>query len=177
MSEAAWWYASNGQRMGPVALADLGQLIETGTIQLDTLVWTEGMAAWQPASSVAALESYLDMPPPLPPPIPNSSAGKPGPKTTSHTQQPRYTSPQQKPASSGHSIFDAGAMKGIGIVLVLVGGYLLVHSFLAVDTFSFRFNNFIGNNHANQGIGIDMIVGFVMAIAGAAMITKSRKKH
>jgi len=42
-----WYYALEGQQIGPVTDAELQNLISAGTIKKDTLVWHEGMPAWQ----------------------------------------------------------------------------------------------------------------------------------
>ena len=43
-----WYYASNGQQLGPVDDAQLDALVAAGTVTPDSLVWREGMANWQP---------------------------------------------------------------------------------------------------------------------------------
>lgn len=48
-----WFYARDGQSVGPLQDAEFERLAAMGTIAPDTLVWREGMAAWQPRSSVA----------------------------------------------------------------------------------------------------------------------------
>jgi uncharacterized RDD family membrane protein YckC len=48
-----WYYVSAGKQAGPVDDAQLEALARTGQIQRDTLIWREGMAEWQPYSSVA----------------------------------------------------------------------------------------------------------------------------
>jgi uncharacterized RDD family membrane protein YckC len=48
-----WYYVSAGKQAGPVDDAQLGELARTGQIQWDTLIWREGMAEWQPYSTVA----------------------------------------------------------------------------------------------------------------------------
>jgi uncharacterized RDD family membrane protein YckC len=47
-----WFYAQNGQQIGPVAEAELPELVRTGVIQPETLVWHAGMTGWQPYSSI-----------------------------------------------------------------------------------------------------------------------------
>lgn len=47
-----WYYVENGQQAGPVEEALLGELITGGKLRGDTLVWHEGMTAWQPFSAV-----------------------------------------------------------------------------------------------------------------------------
>ena len=41
-----WYYVDQGQQAGPVTEEQFGELVRSGKIQPDTLVWREGMAAW-----------------------------------------------------------------------------------------------------------------------------------
>ncbi len=41
-------YVKDGQRLGPVSGAELKALVNQGTIDEDTLVWSDGMADWTP---------------------------------------------------------------------------------------------------------------------------------
>ena len=43
-----WYYVDQGQQTGPVNDAQFEELVRSGKIQPDTLVWHEGMAAWVP---------------------------------------------------------------------------------------------------------------------------------
>ncbi len=45
-------YSLNGQQQGPVSEDQLRQMVATGVIGPDTLVWREGMADWQPLASL-----------------------------------------------------------------------------------------------------------------------------
>lgn len=47
-----WYYVENGQQAGPVEESQLQELIQSGKLRGDTLVWYEGLAAWQPFSAV-----------------------------------------------------------------------------------------------------------------------------
>ncbi len=47
-----WYYADAGRQVGPVEDAQLDDLLRSGAIRDDTLVWREGMANWQPHSAV-----------------------------------------------------------------------------------------------------------------------------
>lgn len=47
-----WFYARNNEQIGPVSQVEFDQLVQTGIIGPDTLVWREGMAAWQSFRSV-----------------------------------------------------------------------------------------------------------------------------
>jgi uncharacterized RDD family membrane protein YckC len=44
----SWYYAEAEKQTGPVADSELEQLLQSGRIRPDTLVWREGMANWQP---------------------------------------------------------------------------------------------------------------------------------
>ena len=43
-----WYYVEAGQQAGPVDDAQLQELLGSGKIQQETLVWREGMGNWQP---------------------------------------------------------------------------------------------------------------------------------
>jgi hypothetical protein len=47
-----WFYAYNGQQAGPVSEEQLTQLLNSGTINNETLVWREGMSDWQPLGAI-----------------------------------------------------------------------------------------------------------------------------
>jgi hypothetical protein len=57
MGHENWYYARNSIRQGPVALEALRELIRQGIVGWQDLVWTDGMADWQPVSSVVELMS------------------------------------------------------------------------------------------------------------------------
>lgn len=48
-----WYYARGDDRMGPVDDAQFEELIATGHIREDTLVWREGMSDWAPMRNVS----------------------------------------------------------------------------------------------------------------------------
>ena len=59
----AWYYAEAGKQSGPVEDAQLDELVQSGRIQPDTLVWQEGMANWQPYTQVRAAGFSTGVPP------------------------------------------------------------------------------------------------------------------
>ncbi len=61
----AWYYADNGRQVGPVEDSALDELVSAGVVRDDTLVWRDGMANWQPHSTVRGPRQPL---PPVPPP-------------------------------------------------------------------------------------------------------------
>ena len=44
----AWFYAEGGQQKGPVDDSVLDDLVRSGVIRPETLIWREGQANWQP---------------------------------------------------------------------------------------------------------------------------------
>ena len=71
MADRAWFFAFQGQQHGPYPEPQFRQLITTGTVTAETLVWTEGMANWQKAGDVPGLFSG----PPAAPGLPASGGG------------------------------------------------------------------------------------------------------
>ena len=58
---SAWHYADrNRNRQGPVETAALARLFREGRLQLDSLVWREGLANWRPLGDFASELGLLD---------------------------------------------------------------------------------------------------------------------
>jgi hypothetical protein len=68
MSNRSWFFASGGQQQGPYPDAQLRELIASGTVTAETLVWSEGMAGWQRAADIPGLLSGVGGPPAVPQP-------------------------------------------------------------------------------------------------------------
>jgi hypothetical protein len=80
MSNRPWYYAAQGTQQGPISEAELGDLVASGAVTAETLVWSEGMAGWDKAGRIPGL-----MPPgledgsraPGPPPSPSRDVAGP----------------------------------------------------------------------------------------------------
>jgi uncharacterized RDD family membrane protein YckC len=57
-----WYYADNSRQVGPVDDAALDDLARQGVVKDSTLVWREGMAAWQPLGAVRPQSVPQSMP-------------------------------------------------------------------------------------------------------------------
>lgn len=66
MPDRSWFYADRGQQLGPFPEAQLRSFITNGTVRADTLVWTEGMAAWTAVGEIPGLMSRTAGPPSWP---------------------------------------------------------------------------------------------------------------
>lgn len=64
---AAYFVAAGGQQTGPFDAPTLAAMAANGQLTRDTLVWSQGMAAWTAAGQVPALANVFGaVPPPLP---------------------------------------------------------------------------------------------------------------
>lgn len=52
-----WWYGSQGQQLGPVSEEQMRAMVAAKQLGPDTMVWREGMAAWQPLTACLELVS------------------------------------------------------------------------------------------------------------------------
>lgn len=68
-----WYYQQGTNRMGPVDEATLKGMLASGTISIDTLVWTNGMTSWIPLQQTH-LANGLPVPPPTVPVMPVATA-------------------------------------------------------------------------------------------------------
>lgn len=72
-----WYYTQDDQPVGPVSAQQLKQLVDSGSLSADNLVWKSGMAQWKVAAAVKGLfgsAAPLSVtPPPLPQPADKSS--------------------------------------------------------------------------------------------------------
>lgn len=50
-----WFYALDGQRLGPVSQETIAHLLKAGAIDRESLVWQQGMAGWTPLGDVPEL--------------------------------------------------------------------------------------------------------------------------
>lgn len=67
-AQTMYYYATNGTQHGPVTFEQMRSLFASRSINRDSLVWKQGMAAWTPLKDVDELKSFLggNTPPPLP---------------------------------------------------------------------------------------------------------------
>lgn len=117
-----WYYsAGNNQRQGPLSSDDLVVQFRHGRIGLDTLVWRDGQAQWQPLRDFATeLGLANETGAPLPPPLPSS---RPAPAT--------YASHAQAAPKSGLS----GCMIALIVVAVLAVPMVAILAAIALPAY------------------------------------------
>lgn len=97
-----WYYLRNGEKAGPMSLADLRELVAKGQVKPQDSVWKAGMAQWVQAQTVPDL-----FPPPPPPAYPQPPA---------YAQPPAHAASYTPPAPA----------KSSTLKWVLIGGVLLI---------------------------------------------------
>jgi len=58
----AWYYVEAGRQMGPVEELALDDLVRSGVVRDDTMIWREGMADWQPHGAVRGPKTPAPVP-------------------------------------------------------------------------------------------------------------------
>ncbi len=74
-----YWLARDGQQYGPFSIEEIRQQAAQGQTQPSDLVWTEGMAEWEPLAKVAGTRPVAPPPPPTPSPLVATPSPKPVP--------------------------------------------------------------------------------------------------
>ena len=54
-----WYYIDRGRKAGPLPDAQLDQLVRTGQLMPDSLIWREGMPEWQPYGRVRSVPASV----------------------------------------------------------------------------------------------------------------------
>lgn len=80
MAEKYWYYVKNDKQEGPIPESKMQEMFDTGHLGSETLVWSESVKEWTPASKVESFRvKIIPSPPPLPrkpPPIPSFEKAK-----------------------------------------------------------------------------------------------------
>ena len=75
-----WYYATDVEAVGPITFEALVDLARRGELKREQFVFTDGMAGWEPASSIDQL--WPKQPLPVPPRLQPLPAPAPSPKIT-----------------------------------------------------------------------------------------------
>lgn len=129
-----WFYAEgNRQQRGPLTSEELIALYQSSRIALDTLVWRDGLAQWQPLRSVADEIGLVIAPPPAfdatpeapfnPPPIVEPVAPSP-PRVPGFDVPPRTPAPP--PTYTRAAAPPPKKTSGCLIIGLVVGAIVLV---------------------------------------------------
>ena len=74
--KAEWYYAEDGEQLGPITEAELRLKAEQQKIQPDDLIWREGMNDWLPAAQVSLVQLFPKKPKPARKRVPDAESSK-----------------------------------------------------------------------------------------------------
>lgn len=79
---ALWFYILDGQQHGPVEEEEIADMITSGKLSLDGLVWTDGLPQWTVLRDIENFVPQDSLPPPIvqPPPMPRGGFIPSGPQ-------------------------------------------------------------------------------------------------
>jgi hypothetical protein len=177
-----WFYVQNGEQAGPVDASRLMELLASGAVKRDDLVWREGMANWAEAHVVAELRvAPIQAQVPLLAATPSVPAPtfKPGPATASAPiPVAQYYSPQSAdallPSRLGTASFIIGIIAVVLELACLI--YVGVHASAATGAGA-------GGKSASAGTitaGLGLIAGALFCLLGlglgiAALLQKRKR--
>jgi uncharacterized RDD family membrane protein YckC len=152
-----WYYANAGAQAGPIDEAELDRLVGQGLVRGDTLVWREGMPAWQPLGVVRGWPNTppLNTSPPYTPP----SAGF-------------VMSPPQ--AAAGYVHYAGFWIRFLarvidGILLGVAGAIIRIPLFLMLGIGS-GFGGGFGRGFGRGGFGTDFRLAPIMGLVGLSVL-------
>jgi len=122
----AWFYASGQQQLGPLTITQATELVRSGQLRADTLVWKKGMKEWTQLrfSSLGEIVSAD-----LPPPIPRNAPLPPGhSKKETPPPPPGVDKAASEPTPASYSTFG----KICAVVGFLLIGLILIVAFWAM---------------------------------------------
>lgn len=73
----AWFYAVDDAKHGPVSEQKLVDLLESGQINLQTLIWKKDMRQWMPISEMGFISPSMALPPAVPMRVPQGQFHQP----------------------------------------------------------------------------------------------------
>jgi hypothetical protein len=121
-----WYYVQHGESIGPVTDEQLRELLSSGALKFDDMVWHDGMEAWEVARNFPSLQSL----PPIPlPPIPRHAPAMEKSKEGCIPQEEKIPQPQLKSVPKTTT-----ASNGIKTIISLIGIALVIY--IAIHVFS-----------------------------------------
>jgi hypothetical protein len=136
-----WYYAKNGQQLGPVSTAVLTEMAAQGQVQPTDLVWREGMPNWAPARTVRGIypdsaptaasvpnppsagAAYGLSPEPIPAAIPYSEPPRAHRPQYAEPGEEYWERPRRRPKSSANTTV---LVVGISLAVLVVIGIIIL---------------------------------------------------
>jgi len=136
-----WFHAEGSRQVGPVSAEDMGELFRGNRIGLDTLVWREGLPAWQPLRTVVGELGLTAVPavgpgavPPLPPGLPPPAPPATAPYAGAGAALPMQAAKKPLSGCAMTAVIGGAAL----LVLVPVGAILAAIALPAYNDYTIR---------------------------------------
>ncbi len=123
-----WYYAIDGQRLGPVPHDEFERLMQAGTIMGDMLVWRQGMDQWKTLAEVKERDPamFAEAPPPLP-----EQTALTEEETPLVVRRGPNMSVDEKPSATPEALIYAGFWRRAGALLIDLILWLFVWQILS----------------------------------------------
>lgn len=129
MSE--WFHAEASQQVGPLSVEEMAARFRAGRITLETLVWRDGLPAWQPLRTVVDELGLLQAT--AAPPLPPSPPAPPlPPQLPGHAGVAGRAAPAAQPLPTLPAAPRRGLSGGVIAALVIGGGIVVLVPVLAI---------------------------------------------
>ena len=67
MNESLWYYVKGNKKLGPISESKMQEMFDKGDLVSETLIWSNTLTEWTPASNVQTFHiKSVPIPPPLP---------------------------------------------------------------------------------------------------------------
>ena len=152
---SGWYFSFGGQQFGPVPKSELEQRSESGTLPPGTLVWTDGMAEWEPLSrhippALHPAPALVPVPPILP------SVEHPASPAIASAVAPRATPPPARTRPTSLSVF--------GIINIVFGFFgLLCAPFGIISSFGQSTTSILSSEGFRAFTIASSLLGFILS--------------
>ena len=150
-----WYYAADNEQKGPINESELKAQLASNKIPGDTLVWTDGMDNWTPASQVPAF-SFRAAPEPAKVQPGSTAITTPEEKVEDSTKPVELSDLMGKPEALAVTADDVEANR-IMCVIAYIPLLFLVTLVAAKDSPFAKY-------HANQGAGVTLVFFAIVII-------------
>jgi len=117
-----WYYADGQEQLGPITTSQASELVKTGQLRSDTLVWKRGMNEWTPLRS-SPLGKLVSTD--LPPSIPKNPHSPPPLQTKTENEANKLAVNQPKVAVWTNGSFWGGVC--LGLIVSYSWAFIISH--------------------------------------------------
>ena len=152
-----WYFVDkNGKRQGPVSQENIKDLLESSSINANTLVWTTGMSSWLVLSDTD-LNNLL--PADLPPPVPSKFSSTPPPVNYLGINSRQDISAEINQLETWFKVYWICLAAGVPLFIIFIGIFPVITSLVFSFMMLYKFWQIIQDGQVRTTPG--KAVGFV----------------